>query len=49
MSKYNSKKVEYNGIKFDSKVELDYYHYLNEQLEKGVTIVTGKQIGRAHV
>ena len=36
MSKYNSKKVEYNGIKFDSKVELDYYHYLNEQLDKGL-------------
>lgn len=28
MSKYNSKKVEYEWIKFDSKVEMEYYIYL---------------------
>ena len=32
-SKYNNKKAEYNGIKFDSKKERDYYIYL-EGLEK---------------
>lgn len=28
MSKYNSKKVEIDGIKFDSKLEAEYYEYL---------------------
>ncbi|MBF2243325.1 DUF1064 domain-containing protein [Staphylococcus capitis] len=32
MSKYNSKKVEYKGITFDSKVECDYYQYLERNL-----------------
>ena len=32
MSKYNAKKVEYKGIVFDSKVECDYYQYLERNL-----------------
>nr|DAX45354.1 MAG TPA: Endonuclease [Caudoviricetes sp.] len=32
MSKYNSKKVEYKGVTFDSKVECDYYQYLERNL-----------------
>lgn len=32
MSKYNAKKVEYKGIVFDSKVECDYYQYLESKL-----------------
>lgn len=32
MSKYNAKKVEYKGITFDSKVECDYYKYLEQRL-----------------
>lgn len=32
MSKYNSKKVEYKGFTFDSKVECDYYQYLERNL-----------------
>ena len=32
MSKYNAKKVEYKGILFDSKVECDYYQYLERNL-----------------
>ena len=28
MSKYNAKKVEYKGIVFDSKVEYEYFKYL---------------------
>lgn len=32
MSKYNSKKVEYKGVVFDSKVECDYYQYLERNL-----------------
>ncbi|UTT55175.1 DUF1064 domain-containing protein [Staphylococcus equorum] len=28
MSKYNAKKIEYKGIVFDSKVECEYYKYL---------------------
>ena len=31
MSKYNSKKVEYEWIKFDSKVEMEYYIYLKSR------------------
>lgn len=32
MSKYNSKKVEYKGIVFDSTVECEYYQYLERNL-----------------
>lgn len=32
MSKYNSKKVEYKGVTFDSKVECDYYQHLERNL-----------------
>lgn len=32
MSKYNAKKVEYNGITFDSTVECEYYRYLESRL-----------------
>ncbi len=32
MSKYNAKKVEYNGITFDSTVECEYYQYLESRL-----------------
>jgi len=32
VSKYNSKKVEYKGVTFDSKVECDYYQYLERNL-----------------
>ena len=32
MSKYNSKKVEYKGVVFDSKVECDYYQHLERNL-----------------
>ncbi|WP_279525818.1 DUF1064 domain-containing protein [Staphylococcus gallinarum] len=35
MSKYNAKKVEYKGITFDSKVECDYYQYLEQRLHVG--------------
>lgn len=35
MSKYNSKKVEYKGFVFDSKIECDYYQYLERNLGKG--------------
>lgn len=38
MSKYNSKKIEYNGIKFDSKMEKDYYIYLLKLKEKGEVV-----------
>lgn len=33
--KYGNKKVEYNGIKFDSKKELKFYLQLLERQEKG--------------
>ena len=36
MSKYNAKKVEYKGIVFDSKVECEYYQYLEKKMN-GVT------------
>ena len=36
MSKYNAKKVEYQGEIFDSKFELTYYIYLQELEKKGV-------------
>lgn len=32
MSKYNAKKIEYKGIVFDSKVECEYYKYLEQRL-----------------
>ena len=35
MSKYNAKKVEYKGVVFDSKVECDYYQYLEQRLDVG--------------
>lgn len=34
-SKYNAKKVEVDGIKFDSKVEAEYYLHLKEMAEGG--------------
>lgn len=34
MSKYNAKKVEYKGVVFDSKIECDYYQYLERNLGK---------------
>lgn len=36
MSKYNARKVEYKGIVFDSKVECEYYQYLEKKMN-GVT------------
>lgn len=33
--KYNNKKVEYNGIKFDSKKELNFYLELLEREKRG--------------
>lgn len=35
MSKYNAKKVEYNGITFDSTVECDFYKFLEKQINVG--------------
>ena len=35
MSKYHSKKVEYQGEIFDSKFELTYFIYLQELLKQG--------------
>lgn len=35
MSKYNAKKIQYKGVVFDSKVECDYYQYLERNLGKG--------------
>lgn len=35
MSKYKSKKVEYQGMIFDSKFECTYYSYLQELLKQG--------------
>ncbi|MDR5621880.1 DUF1064 domain-containing protein [Staphylococcus haemolyticus] len=32
MSKYNAEKVEYKGVVFDSKVECDYYQYLESNM-----------------
>ncbi|MFE8919329.1 DUF1064 domain-containing protein [Staphylococcus pasteuri] len=32
MSKYNAKKVEYKGHVFDSKVECEYYQYLESKM-----------------
>ncbi|ASN69375.1 hypothetical protein 10S14_53 [uncultured Caudovirales phage] len=38
MSKYNAKKVEYKGHVFDSKVECEYYQYLESKMN-GVNYV----------
>ena len=35
MSKYNAKKIQYKGVVFDSKVECDYYQYLERNLGDG--------------
>lgn len=35
MSKYNAKKIQYKGVVFDSKVECDYYQYLERNLGEG--------------
>ncbi|MDN4094367.1 DUF1064 domain-containing protein [Brevibacillus agri] len=35
-SKYRAKKIEIDGIIFDSKVEGEYYLHLKEQKEKGI-------------
>ena len=35
MTKYNSKRVEFQGITFDSKMECDFYKYLLELKEAG--------------
>ena len=35
MSKYNARKVEVDGIKFDSLLESKYYSYLLEQQKEG--------------
>lgn len=32
MSKYNAKKIEYKGHVFDSKVECEYYQYLESKM-----------------
>jgi hypothetical protein len=32
LSKYNSKKVEYKGVVFDSKIECDFYQHLERNL-----------------
>jgi len=34
LSKYNSKKVEYKGFVFDSKIECDFYQHLERNLGK---------------
>lgn len=36
MSKYNAKKTVYDGIKFDSKVEMEYYIHLLNLKNKGI-------------
>ncbi|GAB5783039.1 hypothetical protein JMUB7526_28630 [Staphylococcus aureus] len=40
MSKYNAKKVEYKGIVFDSKVECEYYQYLESNMTVSYTHLT---------
>lgn len=35
MSKYNAKQVEYNGVIYDSKLEVEYRKLLEEQVAKG--------------
>ena len=35
-NKYRNKKCEYNGIKFDSKKEMERYIYLKSQKEQGL-------------
>lgn len=36
MSKYNARRVQYDGIKFDAVIEKDYYLYLKQQKKKGL-------------
>lgn len=38
MTKYGSKKVEFDGIKFDSKMEADFYKHLLELKEQGTVV-----------
>ena len=35
-SRYHNLKCEYNGLKFDSKTEMEYYKYLLGLQEKGI-------------
>lgn len=35
-SKYGNKKVEIQGVKFDSEMEYKHYLYLQEQVKKGI-------------
>ena len=44
MSKYNSKKVEYQGEIFDSKFELTYFVYLQELEKQGKIINLQRQV-----
>jgi len=34
LSKYNSKKVEYDGIVFDSQIEMEYFKLLKDRVNK---------------
>ena len=36
MSKYNNKKVEFDGRTFDSEMEADFYVTLKDKVEKGI-------------
>lgn len=42
-SNRNNKKAEYDGHKFDSKMELDYYLYLKDKERQGLLRVTALQ------
>ena len=43
-SKYNAKKVEIDGIKFDSKAEGDYYLHLKQQVSERQILGFERQI-----
>lgn len=43
-SKYNAKKVEIDGIKFDSKAEGEYYLHLKQQVAEGKILGFERQI-----
>ena len=43
-NKYNAKKVEYNGIKFDSAFELDCWRYLKKLASEGKIKDLNRQI-----
>lgn len=43
MGKYGNKKVDYNGIKFDSQDELDYYLFLLDMQSKGILKIIALQ------